>query len=593
MGGETRPSALGTILVGDILELAEVQLYEHAGNDLKPLCLSGQPRWKPEGVVWAGGPLRLERVASGNVLLQRGRFPSLARFEISGKASSIFRLPGRFEICEHSILFHSDTGWACVLAASPGCRAEFQILSPTSGQFFFQGSSSEFIFAVAADNQAERAAALAQFALEQPEKIFDQARRNWQSFLEEEMPPYPLEDEKWKNLYETCWCVLWSNRTAYGHPPLSSPFTSPSKFTYRHQWLWDSVFAAVGLRWLKNKKWATGELENILAHPCPDGMLPHEIFHHPLPRKHFWPQGDGCSSTCAAPPILGIGLEKIFEMTGDRPWLERAFPVLQRSVEWYLQTLDGDKDQLVSLRHTHESCWDNSPRWDSAMREGRRLIPVETVDTNSFLACDLQRLARWARFFGNASLAAELEQRGRRMADAIRNTLWDPDTGFFYDADEKTHEKARLKTPAAFLTLWGGIASPEQEEALVGHLTRPDEFWTPYPLPVVARNESAYSPRDMWRGPTWLNINWLVIEGLRQRGRFTLARELAVRTLDAMVSQGEPAVREWYHPETGEPMGALNYGWSAAVAIDLLMDVLAPGRGQGRKGTNDSAPDRC
>lgn len=575
MAAPTPPSALGTIVVGDILEITGADILDRTGSPERPFPMGDAASWSPGCVRWRGGPLQLERSASGNVLVQHGRFNRSQAFAISGRASSAFRLPGSFTASGPALRFRAATGWSCWLAAGPACRLEFQPLTETTGQFRFTGEGERFVFAVAADTEDGRARGLLEEALAGPGTVSGKAEADWFAFFRDQLPPYPYPDESWKGLYEACAYVLRSNRVEYGHPPLSSPFTCPSKFTYRHQWLWDSVFAAFGLRWLKTPD-VLRELDNVLEHLGPDGLLPHEIFHHPIAARHFWPQSAGAGSSIAAPPLLGLGVDRIAEATGNVEIRKRALPVLHGFVDWFFRALDADGDGLVALRHTHESSWDNSPRWDAAMTgPARDLRPVETVDTNCLLACDLQRLGRWSRELGDAGLAAEFDRRSQRTAEAIRSVLWDEADRFFYDVDEKTHEKVRVKTPAAFFAFLGGIAAPEQEASLIGHLTNPDEFWTPWPVPVVARNEPSFNPKDMWRGPTWVNINGMVIEGLRQRGRSDLAREMTERTLNMMLSQGEPSVREWYHPETGEGLGALNYGWSAGVALDLILGFPA------------------
>jgi glycogen debranching enzyme len=77
----------------------------------------------------------------------------------------------------------------------------------------------------------------------------------------------------------------------------------------------------------------------------------------------------------------------------------------------------------------------------------------------------------------------------------------------------------------------------------------------------------------MWRGPTWVNINYLLIEGLKRSGYEELARDLRRRTLD-LISRNDD-IYEYYHPETGDnpPRAAATFGWSSAVFIDLAIQA--------------------
>jgi glycogen debranching enzyme len=89
----------------------------------------------------------------------------------------------------------------------------------------------------------------------------------------------------------------------------------------------------------------------------------------------------------------------------------------------------------------------------------------------------------------------------------------------------------------------------------------------PWPIPTVPLGDARFEPRRYWRGPTWININWLVITGLRDNGFADAAAHLAERTLELVARSG---FREYYHPETGEGLGADEFSWTAALVLDLL-----------------------
>jgi glycogen debranching enzyme len=106
---------------------------------------------------------------------------------------------------------------------------------------------------------------------------------------------------------------------------------------------------------------------------------------------------------------------------------------------------------------------------------------------------------------------------------------------------------------------------------LLAHLQDPDEFWARFPLPTVALNDPKFDGQQMWRGPTWVNINLLFIEALTRVGQDALARELRIKTLDLIMQQRD--IYEYYHPVTAErpPKSAPIFGWTSAVFIDLAI----------------------
>ena len=70
-----------------------------------------------------------------------------------------------------------------------------------------------------------------------------------------------------------------------------------------------------------------------------------------------------------------------------------------------------------------------------------------------------------------------------------------------------------------------------------------------------------------WKGPTWINTNWAVIEGLRVSGEPALADELRQRTLTLVEGEG---FSEYFSALNGVGFGADDFSWTAALTLDLL-----------------------
>ena len=93
-------------------------------------------------------------------------------------------------------------------------------------------------------------------------------------------------------------------------------------------------------------------------------------------------------------------------------------------------------------------------------------------------------------------------------------------------------------------------------------------------MPSVPLDDPEFEPARYWKGPTWINMNWILVECLREHDHLELARELRQQTL-ALVDRG--GLSEYFSPLTGEGYGAEDFSWTAALAIDLLApDVPRP-----------------
>jgi glycogen debranching enzyme len=117
------------------------------------------------------------------------------------------------------------------------------------------------------------------------------------------------------------------------------------------------------------------------------------------------------------------------------------------------------------------------------------------------------------------------------------------------------------------MPLYAGSISKERAKELVKMLENENLFGPNFPVPSVAMNSSWFKPTGYWQGPSWVNTNWLIIDGLRRYGFQDHADALKETTLELVNQHG---FYEYFNPTTGEPAGAHNFSWTAALTIDLL-----------------------
>jgi glycogen debranching enzyme len=121
---------------------------------------------------------------------------------------------------------------------------------------------------------------------------------------------------------------------------------------------------------------------------------------------------------------------------------------------------------------------------------------------------------------------------------------------------------------ACFVPVLTGAPDAARVEALLRILDSA-RFWTPAGHGVTSydRRGPGFSRHRYWRGPVWVNVNWLLMRGLVRQGEQRAARRLLAATL-ALV--GEHGFWEYYDPETGEGLGSERFSWTAALVLDLL-----------------------
>jgi glycogen debranching enzyme len=144
--------------------------------------------------------------------------------------------------------------------------------------------------------------------------------------------------------------------------------------------------------------------------------------------------------------------------------------------------------------------------------------------------------------------------------------LWDPYTETYYSRDFVTHRFMKNPGVANLLPLYSGTISEERAALLVKNIENEHIFGPAYPVPSAPLNSTHFSPVCYWQGPTWVNTNWLIIDGLRRYGYHDHAETLTETTLELIAQHG---FHEYFNPISGDPLGTSDFSWTAALAIDL------------------------
>ena len=577
--------------------------------EANPLISIEQPTVSAKQQIWADGAsyrkiaaggvdLEDKLVASGDTLVYVVTNPSESKIglRLSGEIqvfswfnpdlrTKITDLAGvRFEQSDGYLKGFYRGGYCVCLASNRGLMAEVKSGQAACEVELELDAGDTFVFAVAGAVSEQEAERMVRAALDNPLGVEESRKKEVESLLEG-IPSLSGVKPEYEQLWKYMWYVMLSNRVSVeGHPVLSHPFNMPSKFVFRHQWLWDSAFHAIVLA-KHDVSMAEGELLNLFASQKPDGRIPHEVFLSKEFCSLFW-QVDDYSPWTTQPPVIAIAVSHIMERGGSEEFLARAFEALDRYDKWFRSDRDADRNQLMAYVDYLESGWDNAVRWDEALAIFRespgkyrklyseiRMAPVEAVDLNCFIYIQRTVLSELAEKLGLSSEAEEYRRLAEETAEGMKRHMWDPETGFYYDVLEEDHCLLRVKSPAAFITLHAGIATQDQAERLLEHLLDHEEFWTTFPLPTVSADDPAYDPEGYWRGRSWINQLWLAYQGLKKYGFEEESRSLAEKVLETMASV--PTCNENYDSSTGAPLGAPDFGWST-LALDFLEDFASP-----------------
>ena len=383
---------------------------------------------------------------------------------------------------------------------------------------------------------------------------FHEAARRWEHWFE----VVPKVTGPYRTQYYYAWYIMRAGLISSRYFTTREAMT-PSKVFYVGIWQWDAYFHAIAYRHV-DRILAQNQIRIMLDHQRADGMIPDAVHDEGVITQMSYP----IQADVTKPPLLAWAAWKLYETSGDREFIAEIYDQVAAWNEWWFLNSDLDGDGLAEYQHPYSSGLDDSPLWDQGM-------PATSPDLNTYLYLQMESLGNMARLLGLTAESERWAKRAQALLERMIKILWDEEKGIF--AVKHQGLSVDVLTPFNLLPLMTGHLPGEIADRLVAHLKDPEEFWTEYPVPTVAKNDPKYSPQQMWRGPTWVNVNYMLIDGLERSGYPDLAESLREHTFEMVA--GLKDIYEYYNPETGQapPLAASTFGWSAALFIDLMVEA--------------------
>lgn len=379
------------------------------------------------------------------------------------------------------------------------------------------------------------------------------------------------------------------------------------------------------LRSLLRGQWSNGMLPHMIFNSYADDRRNRE-----RERSFISPYSppNVATSGITQPPMLAeavVQVGKKLKMPDRRSWYREMYSPLLRHHEWLYADRDPHKEGLAILIHPYECGLDNTPVWISELRKhsipmwvniveklhlegvativrrdtrhvspgqrmsnaeamaywaalrrlrrkaynseailSRSLFAVQDLAFNCIFIRANKHLEAIAKDIGH-TLPESLSEKMRKTEKALEE-LWDEKSGQYYSRSFVSHKLVEEPTIMTFLPLYAGSITKDRA-AHLAKLVKSGSFWLKYPLPSVPKNSEYFNPLKYWQGPTWVNTNWLVIDGLKRYGFDAEAELLRKKTLE-MVNKG--GMYEYFSPLDASSGGASNFSWTAALIIDLL-----------------------
>ena len=390
---------------------------------------------------------------------------------------------------------------------------------------------------------------------------------------------------------------------------------------YPAQWNWDSAFISLGYSYF-NLEYAIVELEKLISGQWDDGMIPHILFHDNdesyFPNHKTWDCGNKIpSSGITQPPIIATIIKKIVDQNKlNQSQLKRVETIikkLKKYLDWFFNYRDTNKIGLVSIIHPWESGLDNSPIWDSSLdkvkieknlkyerrdlnvsRSSNRPLkkdydgyitllnqfkkdkynPSKIVNDSMFNVIDIgfnsiliratKDLIGVAKKF-NLDFA-DLKNKISKSEESLIKFYKDEEHSFF-SYDFKNHNLIKVDAISNYFVLFANLRNEDINNKIINKLkeynSQNEYFFT-----TVNPKDKTFEETRYWRGPVWINSNWIVYQGLLDKDK-NFSNLIKNKTLELLENK---KFHEYYNYKTGECLGANNFSWSAALYLDLKLN---------------------
>jgi glycogen debranching enzyme len=384
--------------------------------------------------------------------------------------------------------------------------------------------------------------------------------------------------------------------------------------------------AADELRSLFRGQWANGMLPHMIFADDVNDVGSRRIWQSE--RNPLAPR-DVRTSCITQPPLVAIAVQRVassLPSSEARAFLAELLPNLTAYHSWLYTERDPRQTGLVTLIHPWECGLDTSPPWMHALermpmpwwlrvasklrlarilrrlRYDTRQLPAaeRSSDDDGLRMLALAVLLKKHRFdlrrlppqravliqdlafnalllVANRSLEAIAADVGEdlpaslvarfRSAEAALDRLWDEHAGQYYSRDAVSEARIARPTIATFFPFWSHTVPVSRAAQLADRLRDPAQYWPPHPVPSVPLDAAQFEEERYWKGPTWVNANWIIIQGLAAHGEAELAASLRQETI-ALVDRA--GCFEYFSPISGEGHGARDFSWTAALTLDLL-----------------------
>jgi mannosyl-oligosaccharide glucosidase len=214
-------------------------------------------------------------------------------------------------------------------------------------------------------------------------------------------------------------------------------------------------------------------------------------------------------------------------------YLRSLYPSLKRHYFWFRKTQAGDIKSYDREAFSMKEAY----RWrgrtvehilTSGLDDYPRPQPPHPgelhIDLISWVGMMTRALRRIADVLGEKDDVEEFSRYEHAISRNIEDLHWDRRANAYCDATIDDYEEnvhVCHKGYVSLLPFLTGLMGPESPRlgAILDLIKNPDELWSEYGIRSLSKSDEFYGTgENYWRGPIWINMNYLILKNLHVSG---------------------------------------------------------------------------
>jgi len=246
------------------------------------------------------------------------------------------------------------------------------------------------------------------------------------------------------------------------------------------------------------------------------GKILHEHRFDPASRQElpYW-EFPYFGSVDSTPLFLVLG-GRYLRHTQDETLLVSLWPQFRAAYEWVKRSEEVGGGFLRYQRMNPHGLFHQG--WKDGSDDHLKIRPpVAIVEAQGYAFAAYQEFSGMAERRGEAALAQEAEARATSLRQRFNRTFWLRGGGLALGLDGAGVPRDVSTSNPGHL-LFSGILPTDRVDATVARLFAPD-LWTRFGIRTHSNRAPDFDPYGYHTGTVWPHDNWIIAEGLRERGR--------------------------------------------------------------------------